>query len=166
MNTYVYSYSIQPHLGLRVPGRSATSRNSSTTGSHTNTTRTQLPEPASIDQNHQQHHYLRPVWHALCRLRSLVLREECASTQRPWSIMRLDQQSHAMSRSCAFHKIKMWPNLQVGRLAGSSYNRTYAKDEHWLSMMLVTAARHQTRPTRLVPAEKVQASACTCLSAT
>ena len=52
--------------------------------------------------------------------------------------MRLDQQSHEMSRSCVFHKIEMWPNLQVGRQAGKTKGGWFAV--LWMAAAVAAAA--------------------------
>ncbi len=72
--------------------------------------------------------------------------------------MRLDQQSHEMSRSCVFHELEIWPSLQVGRQAGSSYNSECKTKGGWFAVLWMAAAAAAARPSQ---AKKAHASANT-----
>ena len=51
--------------------------------------------------------------------------------------------------------MRLEQSQEISQLASRKLiQQDWCKDEHWLPMMLVTAARHQARPTRLIPAEK------------
>ena len=69
--------------------------------------------------------------------------------------MRLDPQSHEMSRSFVFHKIEMWPRLQVGdKQEVHTTANGYKTKGGWFAVLWMAAAV-AARPSQ---AKKVHAS--------